>query len=370
MKELEQLKSQRIDTFDLIRGYFLFVILINHLGRFFGVWEIFTGRGALWVSAAEGFFFVSGIMIGMVRGRKLATKPFRETWGKLWSRAWVLYLWAVGLTLFFSAIAGLISGADGLKSGIYSGQGFGNFWLDTFTLRFNYGWGDFLNYYAVYLFAAPLAVWLIRKKLWYIVIMLSLIVWINSEKLTGSWNILFFSGLTVGYYKDELEKSFRRLKLRVRKMIVSLIYGLSLATLSLSVFFTTIAGEYGKEGESFFGLDLSGARAYGIENLRPLFEKSSLSPLRLALFYLWFTALYLIVKKHEGWIKEKLGWILLVFGRNSLYVYIVHAVILYFLDIAIPGGQHWIENFIISTGFIATIWFMAKKRILFRVIPS
>jgi hypothetical protein len=362
-------KSPRIDTFDLIRGYFLFVILINHLGRFFGVWEIVTGRGGLWVSAAEGFFFVSGIMIGMVRGRKLSGRPFKEVWNKLWSRAWILYLWAVGLTLFFSGIAFLFSGADGLKPGIYSESGFGNFLLDTLTLRFNYGWGDFLNYYAIYLFTAPLAIWLIRKKLWYVVLLLSLSVWMASEKITGAWNILFFSGVVAGFYKPEIENYIDKLRSGTKTLLRRLVYGLSLATLALSVFFTTIAEEYGKVGSNFFGLDLSGAREYSIDILRPLFEKSSLAPLRLVLFYLWFSALFLLVRKYEDWIKEKLGWLLLTFGTNSLYVYIVHAVLLYFLDIAVPTSQPWFINFILSSSFIALIWYMTKSKFLFKFIP-
>ena len=68
-------KLQRIDTIDIIRGYFLFVIIIDHLARFFGFFDLFTGGGRQWVSAAEGFFFISGMMIGLVRAKKLKDKP-------------------------------------------------------------------------------------------------------------------------------------------------------------------------------------------------------------------------------------------------------------------------------------------------------
>lgn len=358
--------TERIAALDLIRGYFLFVILIDHLGRFFGGWEIFTGRGAQWVSAAEGFFFVSGMMVGLVRGRKMKDRPFKEVWKKLWSRALLLYVWAVGLTLFFSAIAELFKGNAGIKSGAFSGT---NFILETFTLQFNYGWGDFLAYYAIYLFLAPLAIWLIRKRLWHTVLLLSLIGWMTSMKLTGSWQILFFSGAVFGYYQKEVESYFFALKNKTKKLLTRLVYSLTLVTLSMSVFFTTFAEEYGKDGGHFLGLDLSGARAYSVEQLRPVFDKSSLAPLRLLLFYLWFTALYLLVRKYEDWFKQKLGWLLMTLGQNSLYVYIVHAILLYFLDLLIPGGQFWLVNFVISTSFVGLIWYMTKRKFLFGIIP-
>lgn len=363
-------KSDRIVSLDLIRGYFLFVILIDHLGRFFGFWEIFTGRGAQWVSAAEGFFFVSGIMIGLVRGRKMLGRPIRDIVEKCWSRAIVLYFWAVGLSLFFSFIAIWLEGTAGLKAGIYQGGDNLSLVKDTLSLYFSYGWADFLRYYAAYLFLSPLAIWMVRKRLWWLLLVISSVVWISTESMMTSWQILFFSGMVFGYYYEEIESSFKNLRIRTQDYIKRLIFGLTLISLSLSVYFTTFAEEYGKEaGARFLSLDLNQARNYSIETLRTVFDKTSLSPARLALFYLWFAGLFLLVKKYEGFFKDKVGWLLMTLGQNSLYVYIVHSIILFFLNLILPGRVFWIFNDILGAGFVGLIWFMAKRRFLFKIIP-
>ena len=115
-------EEKRVLTFDILRGYFLFVIMIDHLMRTFGFWEIFTGRGAQWVSAAEGFFFVSGIMIGMLRGAKMISSPIEDIFKKCWSRSLTLYIWAVGLTIFFSLLAIFFKSNPGLKPEYFEGN--------------------------------------------------------------------------------------------------------------------------------------------------------------------------------------------------------------------------------------------------------
>jgi hypothetical protein len=59
-------KSKRILSLDLLRGFFLIVIMIDHVELYPNGWDFLTGKGRLWVSAAEGFFFMSGLLIGMI----------------------------------------------------------------------------------------------------------------------------------------------------------------------------------------------------------------------------------------------------------------------------------------------------------------
>lgn len=338
-KEHTQDQPKRIATFDLIRGYLLFVILIDHLGRFFGFWEIFTGRGGQWVSAAEGFFFVSGIMLGMVRGRKMIDRPLKDVALKLWRRAAVLYVWAVGLSLLFSWVALNFSDLEGLKGGIYSaGSGFALF-KDTLTLNFLYGWGDFLGYYAVYLLFSPLAIWLLRRRLWPLLLWVSTMVWISTLTIMGSWQILFFSGLIVGYYYQEIQGWVKSLKGSAKKIWTTFIYSVSAVSLALSIFYTTLAEELGQRADDFMflGINLTSAREYAVSVLYPYFDKPSLAIGRLILFYFWFSALFLLINKFEDRLKDTVGRILIPFGENSLYVYIIHSVLLFFMDLIIPN---------------------------------
>jgi len=363
-------EKNRILTFDILRGYFLFVIIIDHLLRTFGFWEILTGRGAQWVSAAEGFFFVSGIMIGMVRGRKMNSEPIKNIFKKCWSRALTLYLWSIGLTVLFSLLALHFEGNPSLKGGYFMGS-LHDFMIKTATLYFSYGWADFLSFYAVYLFFSPFAIWLMRRKLWQVVLALSLLAWINTATMMGGWQIIFFSGLVCGFYREEIERFFLGLSSTVKKILVTAVYITTGVTLALSVFFTTFAEEYGKPGSSgkFLTFDVRGARDYSVEILRPHFDKVPMEPMRLALFFIWFVALFLLARKFERRVKKYLGWFLITLGQNSLYVYILSSFFLFFNYIVIPGGQPWYINTLISTGVLGLVWYATKKRFLFRIIP-
>lgn len=369
-KESNNSGKERLLVFDLLRGYFLFVIIIDHLMRFFGFWEIFTGRGAQWVSAAEGFFFISGIMVGVVRGKRMILKPIQDVAKKCLSRSFKLYAWGVGLSLVFSLVAVWLAGNEGLKQPIFVGSGL-DLIVQTLSLRFNYGWADFLIYYAVYMTLSPVAIWLLRKRLWHSVLLLSLVVWLETSSIMGSWQILFFSGLVIGFYKGKLEEYILSFNESTRKHLSSAIISLSVVTLLASIFFTTVAEEYGKigSGNYILGISLENSKSYAVETLRMTFDRLSLAPARLLLFYLWFSALYIIFNKYEEWIKKRLGWLLLTLGQNSLYVYIVHAVLLFFLNLIVPLGQHWTVNIFINTSFVLLIIAMVKKKFLFKLIP-
>src|SRR4051794_39944348 len=88
-------KSKRILAFDLMRGFFLLVIMIDHVELYPNLFDFFTGKGRLWASAAEGFFFLSGLLIGMVYRRRLAL-GMRYIFKKMWLRAAQLYVVGVG----------------------------------------------------------------------------------------------------------------------------------------------------------------------------------------------------------------------------------------------------------------------------------
>ena len=68
-------KRKRIITFDIMRGIFMLVIIIDHMIGAYGesIFVLFTGGGGLPASAAEGFFILSGLMVGYIYGPKMLT---------------------------------------------------------------------------------------------------------------------------------------------------------------------------------------------------------------------------------------------------------------------------------------------------------
>ena len=100
--------SRRIIEFDLLRGFFIMVITLDHLAYWPSPLAFFSGKGWLWVSSAEGFFLISGFLIGFIRAYKGRHKDLWQITKSLWRRALKLYLWGVGITLFLMAITALV----------------------------------------------------------------------------------------------------------------------------------------------------------------------------------------------------------------------------------------------------------------------
>src|SRR3989339_456486 len=90
--------KRRIHELDLLRGFFILVIIIDHLQFWPSPLTFLTGEGRLWVSAAEGFFLISGLLIGYIRGYKGRNQPLTSISKKLAYRAFMLYAWGVGIT--------------------------------------------------------------------------------------------------------------------------------------------------------------------------------------------------------------------------------------------------------------------------------
>lgn len=368
-------KSKRVLTFDLLRGYFMVSIILNHLQWYPSGFDWVAFRGSLFVSAAEGFFFISGIVLGIVRGRKLINVPFREAALLLLKRGVLLYVISIVLMLAFTLIGWLFMDNPGLKPGIRPiDQPFGEILAGALSLNYLYGWADFLRLYSVFLIASPLALWLLRKNKWYILIALSIGIWAlfpyakeaterSSELLMIlSWQLLFFAGMTLGFYWDTLAEKWRTLTKKIRSMVLTPILIIAAVTLIGNILLTTIPALH------LPGTELCNALQ---AQLWPLFDKNTLTPLRLVLFGLWFTLGFYLFNKYEKIIIQWLGWILLPFGKNSLYVYILHAVILFFAHLIIApglGGNPFI-NFISTIIILGSIYLAVKKRFLFKIIP-
>ena len=374
-KEAKTQKSKRILTFDLLRGYFMVAIILNHLQWYpYGLdWVAF--RGSLLVSAAEGFFFISGIMLGLVRGRKLIKQPFRVSALLLLNRGVLLYVTSVVLMLFFTFSGWLFIDNPGLKPGIRPmDESLWTIITGALSLNFIYGWADFLRPYSIFLIASPLALWLLRKNKWPLLLIGSTCIWLlfplaqqATERSTEllmilSWQLIFFGGMILGFYWDTLIEKWRSLSQTIRRSILVPFLAIATATLLFNIVLT-ITTSLGLPG-----VDI----AKTIEStLRPYFNKEELPIFRIALFLLWFGLGFYIFHRFEPFIKKWLGWILLPFGQNSLYVYILHAIILFFahLILAPYSNGNIIVNAVGTVLILGAILLATNKKFLFKIIP-
>lgn len=365
--------SSRIATFDLLRGYFLIVILCNHLDLYPNLFAPVTGEGILYVSSAEGFFLISGIVLGIVRGRKLIHRPFSEPAGKLLKRSLQLYVTSIVLTLAFTLVAWLFSNLDGIKYGVFTPRGdiLGLIW-STVTYQYTYGWADFLRHYALFIFVSPLALWLLRKGQWVAVLVASAAVWYLFPLSTAtsymsqpiSWQFIFFSGFVIGFYWDHIANWWRtRFTPKVRKRI-----GIGIVIAFFATAITSALLVFGHYLDNSFGNELTTIH----HHVEWMFEKDRLPIPRLILGAVWFWGLFWLVRRFEHWVIARLGWILQPFGENSLYVYTIQAFVIFFVHILLVqfgvSRGFWIDT-LITTLSVALVYLAVRKKFLMKIIP-
>lgn len=364
--------SDRLITIDLIRGLFLIVIIIDHLQKFPGVFDIITGRGILWVSAAEGFFFVSGLMLGYVRGNKDMSKPFKQVSYKLFKRAGVLYAWSIGLTLIFTVFAFMFQHYTGLKQGAAFNLPIPQLIKEIVTFWYVYGWADFLQYYAVFVFVSPLAIYLLRKNLWYVLITLTVSIWyFSGNNIFLGWQLLFFGGSIVGFYLTDIELFAHNIPRHLKQNTKYILVLLAIITYIISLILV-----FGSEYSGSIWLQRLRISPIIIDKIQyyrtltaPYFDKNSLPLPRLATFLLWFSALYILTKRYQKVIVNNVGSFLIPFGQNSLYVYIVHAFFIFFVTLLFPGKYNVIVNLCIEVAVISSLWLMLRRQFLFKLVP-
>ena len=370
-KVVKKEKSERILTFDLLRGYFLCVILFNHLQFYPSGLDFFTGRGILYASTAEGFFVVSGIVLGIVRGRKLIHLPFMTGAKLLWKRALQLYLTSIVLTFLFTLIGQFFLGNEGLKYGIYTN--WANWWellWHTINLSYTYGWADFLRLYAIFIFFAPFALWFLRKGWWYVVIAISAVVWALYPFMPQnpiiaqpfSWQFIFFAGFVIGFYWETILAKWRSLAIKTRKII-----GWSFVSVFIVSLFSSALLVFGHE----FGGAVGSALTNAHHMVEQYFNKDRLPVARILLGTIWFWGLFYLFRRFEGWIIKNFGWLLLSFGMNSLYVYTISAFVVFFIHLLIapPGLQSLFLNLLVSLGAIGIVYIAVKTQFLMKIIP-
>lgn len=352
-----KINRERILAFDLLRGSFLIIIITTHIAWSPSIYTFIGGGGALFASAAEGFFAISGILVGYLYGPKVL-KNTKEIFKKIWKRAGLLYLLAVGFTLFYTAWA-ILEPSSSERHTLYTRETW-RYFVDTFTLRYAFGWADFLTRYAVFMAIAPFAVWLIAKHKAWIVALISFTIWFFFREVErflpfAAWQIIFMYGIIIGYYLPYIEDWFRRLSKSWRVSLFVIICGIALVTYLFSMYVSVFVPLRTPNFELAMNI-----RA----QIEPLFNKNHLSPLRLLVGIIWLSALYMLFRHFEKQISKFTRGILEVFGRQSLFIYGLHAFVLFIIDLYFlpPYMSPLVKNTIVTTLVLITIYLAAYYR--------
>ncbi|MFN8534981.1 MAG: OpgC domain-containing protein [Dehalococcoidia bacterium] len=312
-----QPEGRRDLRLDFIRGYCVFMMIIDHLSGPSWLYVV-TGNNRYIVSAAEGFVFISGVVMGMVYRPTVERLGFEELCFRALDRALQLYLLFVGLT--FAMI--------GLSLAIGSPV--------SFTIKDPLAWAvgiltlhqsayltDVLLFYAIAVALAPFPFLMFRRNYTKWVILGSLALWAAYQWRPdavqvpwpierqdafpfAAWQFLFVLGLAIGWHEQKVRRVLRRLPVPV----LALGLGASLGALLAAYRYSGRIGAWiGGPAGDYVG---------------DLFYKFDVRPGRVLALLVVFGLFYLVLTVFWKPIDRLTGWLFLTLGQRALDAYSVH----------------------------------------------
>ncbi len=162
------IRKPRDTRIDLIRGFALATIYINHVPG--TIWEHFTTRNFGFSDAAEAFVMISGVSAALAYGRYFGPGPWWQGLWRCWGRAWMLYLVQILISIIvLGMIAGVLRfaetpdmmGRDNFQALIQDPIGV---FIGLPLLLHQFGYINILTLYIVLLVFAPLILWAGRRE--------------------------------------------------------------------------------------------------------------------------------------------------------------------------------------------------------------
>ena len=332
-------------------------MVVDHLGGASFLYPL-TGGNAFYASAAEGFIFLSGLMVGLIYGRRIDRDGLATVQMRLLRRALTLYAVTLGLTFVFvglSRLAGMpwLQDVEPLTPQLA---------ISLITLHHTYYLVDVMLLYTLLLAISPLALLLLhtRHSAWLVGMSIALwaahlafsaqaaVPWeiVNNDTFrVGAWQLWFFVGMAIGYHWDAVRTRLGRIP---RQPAIVTLAALAIGLVVL--------------------------RLVGPSDTVPFFDKHYAAPGRVFAFAVYFPLLYIVLTLAWVPLARVAGWLLLPFGQNALYVYAMHLFAIFFAALVLPyvpgfDRGNAVMNGLVQVLAVLGIWLLVKRQVLFDVIP-
>jgi hypothetical protein len=352
---------------DFLRGIAIVSMVFNHLesSSYFSA----INRGHIYASAAEGFVFLSGLVLGMVTLGRIHKVGFSEAMKKLRERSGKLYL----TSFILMSILGLLSIiAPGWTRPAFDFAP-GTWWqilLAAATFHLAPPVIDILQLYVLLLLLSPAIFWLLRKGFWLPILAVSWSLWgiqqlhpyalsfhpLDREHpyfVLAGWQILYVHGLLAGYYRKKLQELWAKIP---KLLLVICCLLIVIGSITAAQYDIQLGVWPGKFSDKVAWLAWT--------------DRSRVGFLRLIDHIGLFPLLYIIVDTFWQPLNKILGNLLINLGQNSLYVYIVHVpvTVIWFLIPALVDGNPIVTT-IAQAVAVGCFWWLVKKEVLFNIIP-
>lgn len=351
-------KTNRLEVLDYLRGFFIIVIIVDHLSRWPSLFGYISGQALLWVTAAEGFVIISGLLVGYIRGRKNASQSMQSVTAKLIKRALLLYVMSVIASIIYTSVIWYVHFQGGVPGMLVDTGDWNTLIYKTLTLQHTFVWVYFLTLYAVFLAISPIAIVLMRRGLSKLVIALSLIMlavgWLTSNQLL-QWQALFFIPSVAGYYLPVITAWWKKKTTKKKRVLLqgSIAITAGLVAMSAILALPSLANN---------------TIIDWINN--DLFDKEVISIWRLIVAFIWFVGFLSFFIKAEPFIKKYLSWLLLPLGTRSLSAYILHGLAICIISYYTLASDSLILNTLLGITCIIIVWTLVKVKIVQKIIPG
>ncbi|MGO4189126.1 OpgC domain-containing protein [Pseudarthrobacter sp. TAF60_1] len=391
------LPSKRDTRVDLLRGLAIVFVVVNHLGMT-SLFQLLTQEAIGFVSGAELFVLFSGLVVGMVYGPRV-----KDDFGKVVDltsrRAGKLYLTALAVLVgvFLLSLLPFFQ-TDALTTYVDQGTGGGGHnavgrtydlyaGMETLLqfpvpaqvlpaiilLQFGPWQFNVMGLYVVLLLASPLILLALNrgKTLWVLAATLGLytVGAATRFRLLPSqfedsfpllvWQVLFVLGLVVGFHRH-----------RIVAWLSAHHWVVVASTVLTFVFaFLSWCNPYLANG---FDLRLAiiPDAAYRVM-YDTFFARTYLDPGRLLNVVVLVVAAYAFLTAYWKPVERALGWFLIPLGQATLYVFILHVVLIAVItNIPVLRQGDIMINTAAYAAILGLLWLMVKKRVLFGIIPT
>lgn len=363
--------SKRDLRLDMLRGLAALAMIVDHIGGKDSLLYLMSGGDRFFVSAAEGFVFISGLVMGTVYAGVLAKAGLRVALAKGAKRVAILYGLTVGLSLLFAAIS--LGLALPWAPDVSSTSSAFSFVTGILTLHRAYYLTDVLLLYTLVIAASLPALafmyrwrhagWLVLGgswalwaawQWWPLWVQLPLGITVGDMFRFPAWQVLFVSGLVLGYYRKAIE----RWTAAVLHRCMGVVRGSALVLSAMAV-----GGSIG----FYVWAQANPQETTLVSQLGQLFGKSDLRVGRLALFALLIVGLFQLCTVAWSPIKRTLGTLLLPLGQDALTVYTLHLFVVALLttvDAQLLGSQAdtLLGRTLMQAAGIALIWSALKAK--------
>ncbi|MEI4471218.1 OpgC family protein [Frigidibacter sp. MR17.24] len=348
----------RLNILDGFRGFFLVFMMVAHANAYLDaplghINHHYFG----WVEDAQGFVFISGLVVGLVYAKRLVRKGAGAMRAGIFARVRTIYSYHAGLILLFLAAALLLPLA-GVEAQILRQPAeeplvftLAQALLLTGTLHMG-----ILPMYIIFMLATPAVLVMFSRGQGVVVLAASICLWLVAQ--TGwpdlaqlpvegalsaaghginlgiyfnvfAWQALFVGGLWLGWLMAEGRLDLDRLKRPEMRAVFWIALAAFLVLGTLDVMAWSGAGDEGWRRMIFANID-----------------RGNLAPIYVVAFAVnLYLVTWLVVagptsgNRGLAWAGEAFRWLftreaLVMLGRHSLQIFAAHVVLVYLLSIA------------------------------------